>query len=88
MKTLGTEKTRVSAWLENWRIVAEESERLKVTALKALTEESAAEQFNGLDCDTSLLWKPGHRLVSSGLVEQQRLFSEAHESTSRLRRRT
>ena len=87
MKTPQTEKERVSVWLENWKVVTEESERLKAIALRALTEEEAARQFNELDCDPSLLWKPEQRRISSGLVEQQRLFSEAHEPTSRLRRR-
>jgi len=87
MEPLRTEKERVGEWLENWRVVAEESERLKIAALRALTEEEAAKQFNELDCDPALFWKPKERIESSGLVEQQRLFSRSHEHASRLSRR-
>lgn len=79
------DKARVSAWLENWKIVTEVSEQIKTTALRSLTEQEAAEQFNDLDCDSSLLWKQETRVVSSGLVEQQRLFSTAYEHASRFR---
>lgn len=79
MAAPGTEKERMDQWVKNWRIVGEESERLNAEKLLTLTEEEAAEQFNGLDCDPSLVWKPEERLISSGLIEQQRLFSQAHE---------
>jgi hypothetical protein len=79
MATAEGEKELMRQWVENWKVVGEETERLKRVALQALTEEEGAEQFNGMDCDPALIWRPEERIASSGLVEQQRLFSKIHE---------
>ncbi len=81
------EKTKVRRHIANWKVVSEYMERERAERLQALTEEQAAEQFNGVDCDSSLIWTPEHRRTSSGLIEQQKYFSKAHEHASGLRRR-
>jgi len=58
-------------------------DRLKTQELQALTEEEAARQFNGMDLPPELIWTPEERLDSSGLAEQQRIFSKAHGHPSR-----
>ncbi len=80
-----TEKELMQEWVENWRVVADETERLKTAALRALTEDESAAQFNELEVDPALLWQPEERRVSSGLIDQQRLFAQAHEPGLRRR---
>jgi hypothetical protein len=82
METHPTEKERMRQWVENWKVVGEETDRLKTEALRALTQEEAAEQFNGMDCDPALVWTSEERRYSSGLIEQQRLFSKLHKRAS------
>jgi hypothetical protein len=60
------EKEQIRAYLANWKVVTEESERLRAAALRALTEERAAEQFNELDCDPSLVWTPPSAISPAG----------------------
>jgi len=88
MATPPSQKNLMRQWVENWQVVTEESERLKTQALRALTEEEAARQFNDLDCDPALLWRSPERVLSSGLIEQQRLFSQLHERPPGPRRRS
>jgi hypothetical protein len=88
MELSPAEQQRTRDWLANWKVAAVELEKLKAETLKALTEEESARQFNDLDCDPALLWISPERLLSSGLVEQQRLFSKAHEHSPGFRRRT
>ena len=78
METPLTEKEHMRQYLENWKTVSELMEVMKAKELQALTEEDSAEQFNGLDCDPAWYWTPEERIVSSGLIEQQRLFAKAH----------
>lgn len=87
MATLPGEKELMRQWVENWKVVGEETDRLKTEALRAMTEEEAAVQFNGMDCDPSLVWTSEERRTSSGLIEQQRLFSKLHEYAPGPRRR-
>ena len=88
METPPTEKERMRQYLENWKVVSEEIDRLTALELQALTEEESAEQFNGLDCDSSLYWIPEERRTSSGLVEQQRIFAKGHKHAQSVRRGT
>ncbi len=78
-----SEKELVRQWVEKWKVVSEEMDRLKTEELRALTEEEAARQFNCMDLPEALLWTPEERVNSSGLVEQQRIFSKAHGDASR-----
>jgi len=88
METPLTEKERMRQYLENWKVVSSEIDRLKSIELQALSEEDSAEQFNGLDCDLSLYWIPEERRTSSGLVEQQRIFAKGHKHAQSIRRGT
>lgn len=85
METPPTDKERMRRYLENWKVVSAEIDRLKAIELRALTEEESAEQFNGLDCDPSLYWIPEERITSSGLVEQQRIFAKGHKHAPSIR---
>ena len=80
------EKAKVRQHIANWKAVSEVLDKERTERLRAMTEEESAEIFNGMDCDPSLLWIPEERKVSSGLVEQQRIFAKAHEHASGLRR--
>lgn len=88
MKTLPTEKERMRQYLESWKVVSAEIDRLRIIDLQALSEEELAEQFNGLDCDLSLYWIPEERRLSSGLVEQQRIFAKGHKHAQGFRSST
>jgi hypothetical protein len=80
-----TPKQIVRDWVDRWRTVAEESDRLKALELAAMTEDDAARIFNGLDCDLSLIWTSEERRAWSGLVEQQRIFARATGGAPKLR---
>jgi hypothetical protein len=69
-------------YLKNWKAMSEFMEEMNAEDLRALTEEKAAEQFNGMDCDPAWYWTPDERIISSGLIEQQRLFSKLHKRAS------
>jgi hypothetical protein len=86
MNSLAPETVRMKAWVENWRVVSEEMEREKAVALRALTQKQSAEIFNGMDCDPATVWTSEERKLSSGLVEQQRLFAFVLKNESCLRR--
>ena len=79
-----TEKERIHQYVENWKTVSAIMEAMKAEELRNLTEAQAAEQFNGMDCDPSMYWTPEERIVSSGLIEQQRLFAKAHGRQPRI----
>ncbi len=80
MNSSGTEKEKMRQWVENWRIVDGEIERLRLEKLRTLTEAESAAQFNELDCDPALVWAPPERRQWSGLIEQQRLFAQVRAS--------
>jgi hypothetical protein len=82
------EKAKVRQHIANWKVVSEFLDQERTERLRALTETQAAEQFNGMDCDPSLIWTPEHRRSWSGLVEQQKYFSKAHEHAPGFRRGT
>lgn len=69
-----TEKELVRQYVENWKIVNEEMDRMKTEELRALTEEQAARCFDGLAWPRESLWFSPERLNSDGMIEQQRLF--------------
>ena len=79
-----TEKEKVLQYLENWKVVSAIMDEMKAEELRNLTERESAEQFNGLDCDPSLYWIPEERRISSGLVEQQRIFAKGHKRAQSL----
>ena len=71
--------------IANWKVVSEVLDKERTERLQEMSEEESAEIFNGMDCDSSLLWIPEERKLSSGLVEQQRIFAKAYEHASGLR---
>ncbi len=83
-----TDKEKMRRYLEGWRAVTEVMESELAEKLRALTEEESAKEFNGLDCDLSLYWVPEERRISSGLVEQQRIFAKGHKHAQGVRRCT
>jgi hypothetical protein len=87
MELSPSEQQCIRDWVATWKVAAVELEKLKAQSLRGLTEEQSARQFNDLDCDPALVWISPERLLSSGLVEQQRIFAKAHESAPGFRRR-
>lgn len=62
------------AYVKNWQRTGELLDRIKWEELRAMTEEDAARIFENLGMHPRDGWMPEERVVSSGLVEQQRLF--------------
>ena len=66
------------AWVENWKRVGPELERIKKEELRAMTEEEGTRRAL-LVMDAALPgdWKDPRRATYSGLIEQQRIFARA-----------
>ncbi len=79
------EKAKVRQYIANWKVVSEHMDKERTERRRAMTEKQAAEEFNGMDCDPSLIWTPEHRRTWSGLIDQQKYFSKAHEHASGIR---
>jgi hypothetical protein len=63
------------AWARTWQTTGEALEKIRRTELRALTEAKAlAAADNLLSLGAGIALSPGRR-GTSGLVEQQRLFS-------------
>ena len=70
-----SEKEKMRLWVDTWRWVGPELERLKREELRALTEEAALAQAETLaNSVADEIWISPERAEASGLVEQQRLF--------------
>ena len=68
------ETALIKRWVETWKFAGPELERIKKEELRAMTDREAAadaEMILSVPVDD---WTPESRKVSSGLVEQQRLF--------------
>ncbi len=71
------EREQMRAWVENWKRVGPEMERMKREELRSLTEEDAFEQATILArsaAEEPCLEPARHH--SEGLIEQQRLFAK------------
>lgn len=66
-------------WVAQWRFAAIELPRQKRRELRALTEKEAIATADMLLDMKSNGWSPPERRVSSGFVEQQRLFARLAE---------
>jgi hypothetical protein len=86
MEYSAEEKAKVRQYLANWKVVSAEMEKMKAAELQVMTEEESVARFNRLECDPSLIWIPEERRLSSGLVEQQRIFARGHKHASGSRR--
>jgi hypothetical protein len=77
-----SEKERMRLWVDTWRRVGPELERIKRDELRALSEEVAFEQAQTLaNSVADDVWIDPERLAASGLVEQQRLFRALRSRT-------
>jgi hypothetical protein len=67
-------------WVENWKRVGPELERIKRHELRALSEEEAFDQAEALNRSVAEdVWVHPRRLAAAGLVEQQRLFQKLRQ---------
>ena len=64
-------------WLKQWRAAAQALADQKAGELYSLTEAEARKATLDLLALAGMTHLPPERLVSSGLVEQQRLFQQA-----------
>ena len=62
-------------WVAQWRIAATELPKQKARELRALTEKQAIDDANMLLDLKADAWSPPGRKLSSGFVDQQRLFA-------------
>ncbi len=64
-------------WVDNWKRVGPELEKIKRAELRAMTdEEAAARAIRVMNARVSDRWINPKRCSSSGLIEQQRLFTK------------
>ena len=69
------EREQMRAWVENWKSVGPELERMKRKELRAMTEEEAFDEALVLSASPAdEIWVKTGRAPSEGLVEQQRIF--------------
>ena len=69
------EKEQMRAWVENWKRIGPELETIKRRELRAMTEEEGTRRaLLVMDARVTPRRPDSRRRVSSGLIEQQRLF--------------
>ncbi len=72
-----SEKEQMRAWVENWKRIGPELERMKKVELRAMTEEEGTRRaLLVMDSRIDDPERRRERRRSSGLVEQQRLFAK------------
>lgn len=62
-------------FVEGWKEAGAFLDQEKWDRLRAMTEEDAAREFETLRMHPRDGWMPPERMESSGLIEQQRIFS-------------
>ncbi len=74
---------QMRAWVENWKRVGPELERIKREELRAMTEEEAFRRAELLGRSGAAdVWIEPGRAAAAGMVEQQRLFILARVASS------
>jgi hypothetical protein len=71
----GATSRSLRRWAAQWRFAAIELPKQKARELRALTEKQAIDNANMLLDMKVDGWTPPHRRISSGFVDQQRLFA-------------
>jgi hypothetical protein len=71
----GATSRSLRRWAAQWRFAAIELPKQKARELRALTEKQAIDNANMLLDMKVDGWTPPHRKISSGFVDQQRLFA-------------
>jgi len=75
--TPADELALMKRWVDTWKYITGPGlERIKKEELRALTDAQAAEDAETILSTSVEDWTPESRKTSSGLVEQQRLFSK------------
>lgn len=70
-----SEKEQMKLWVETWKRTGPELERIKRAELRALSEEEGTRRaISVMEARADDRWKNSKRRMSSGLIEQQRLF--------------
>jgi len=70
-----SEKERMRLWVDTWRRVGPELERIKRNELRALSEEEGTRRaILVMDARADFEWESPRPHKLSGLIEQQRLF--------------
>jgi hypothetical protein len=78
-----SEKEQMRVWVNHWKWLGPELERIKREELRAMTEEEAAQRaITVMNSRPRAARERARRDTSSGLVEQQRIFSKAHAARS------
>lgn len=72
---------QMRAWVEHWKWLGPELDRIKREELRTLTEEEAYRRADALgECLEYEHWIDPRRAAFSGLMEQQAIFSRARHS--------
>ncbi|MDQ6622372.1 MAG: hypothetical protein M3Y86_02655 [Verrucomicrobiota bacterium] len=72
---------QMRAWVENWKRIGPELEKAKRRELRSLTEaEGTQRALRVMEARVEPRWRDRERRVSSGLIEQQRLFMKSRRS--------
>lgn len=70
-------KEQMRVWVENWKRIGPELERMKRKELAALSEEDAFDQAETLsESVADEMWIEPERTSAKGFMEQQRLFQK------------
>ena len=71
------ETALIKRWVETWKFAGPELERIKREELRALSEDEILQRISRvMDSRVRYAWRRPERLLSSGLIEQQRLFAK------------
>ena len=72
-----SDQEQMRAWVENWKRVGPELERMKKEKLRSMSEEEAFNQAEVLSTSAAdEVWIEPARAAAAGLIEQQRLFHQ------------
>lgn len=68
-------REQMRAWVENWKRLGPELERIKRQELRAMSEEEGTQRAIGvMEARVEPRWRDPRRRNGSGLIEQQRWF--------------
>ncbi len=69
------EREQMRAWVENWKRVGPELERIKREELRAMTEEEGTRvAVRVMEARAEPRWRDPARRAAHGMIEQQRWF--------------
>jgi hypothetical protein len=72
------EREQMKQWVDAWKHAGKELRKIKMAELAAMTDEEARLATADLLLLGEVSYLPHEQQMTSGLVEQQRIFNKAH----------